>query len=58
MRLTPRRAPLWPPRPSDRARRGTPTVRAAERELEVILNDEAEWVELLEIVRVDFGGGG
>jgi hypothetical protein len=31
---------------------------AAERELAVILSDEPEWVEKLEIVRVDFGGAG
>jgi hypothetical protein len=29
---------------------------AAERELAIILNDEPEWVELLEIVRVEVGG--
>jgi hypothetical protein len=29
---------------------------AAEQELAVILADEPEWSELLEIVRVDFGG--
>jgi hypothetical protein len=31
---------------------------AAERELAVILADEPEWVELLEVVRVDFDGAG
>jgi hypothetical protein len=31
---------------------------AAERELAVLLRDEPEWVELLEVVRVDFGGAG
>jgi hypothetical protein len=33
-------------------------VRPRERELAAILKGDLEWVELLEIVRVDFGGAG
>jgi hypothetical protein len=34
------------------------TREAGERELETILSDEPEWVEMLEVVRVDFDGAG